>query len=104
MSDTSTGSELLELARRTLRQQLLKHIPAEKKYTALMVAGAMAIVARQIEQGDNTPNEAQARQLCKNIRAGKVGPDSGDYDTVYKQLSDQARQNVLISNPGYLDK
>ncbi|NQU58873.1 MAG: hypothetical protein HQ513_16715 [Rhodospirillales bacterium] len=48
MNNKSNGADLLELARQTLRQQLLEHIPADKKYLSLMVAYAMGIVARQI--------------------------------------------------------
>lgn len=104
MKGKSGGAELLELARRTLRRQLLEHVPAGHKYTALMVANAMAIVARQIEPGGEKENEEASRRLCRDIRAGNVGPGTPDHDTVYNLLCDQARQNVLISNPGYLDE
>ncbi|NQU58778.1 MAG: hypothetical protein HQ513_16240, partial [Rhodospirillales bacterium] len=79
-------------------------IPAEKKYLTLMVANAMAIVARQIELGDIKEDEEVTRRLCQDIRAGRVGPGSSDYDAVYDSLCEQARQKVLISNPGYLDE
>jgi len=104
MKDKSSGAELLELARRTLRGQLLQHIPPQEKYMGLMVANAMAIVARQIELGQPKEDEAEAHRLCQDIRAGKVAPGSADYDTLYRSLREQARKNVLISNPGYLDK
>jgi len=104
MKDKSDGSDLLRLARRIMQQQLLEHIPAEKKYTARMVAGAMAIVARQIDRGDENENDEESRQLSADIRAGRVGPQLPDYDTVYETLCDQARLKVLISNPGYLDQ
>jgi len=103
MKDKSSGAELLELARRTLRGKLLEHIPPQEKYTALMVANAMAIVARQIELAAPKEDEQETRRLCQDIRAGNVAPGSPDYDTIYQSLRNQARNNVLISNPGYLD-
>ncbi len=104
MKDKSSGAELLELARRTLRGQLLEHILPQEKYLGLMVANAMAIVARQIELGAPKEDEEERRRLCQDIRAGNIDPGSPDYDAVYQSLCDQARNNVLISNPGYLDK
>jgi hypothetical protein len=97
------SSKLLELARRTLRRQLQGGTLADDKYTTLMIANAMAIVARQIEQVEDKDVEASAR-LGQEIRAGDIVPDSPRFDEVYELLSDQARQKVLISNPGYLDK
>ena len=104
MKNKSSGAELLELARRTLRGQLLEHITPQQKYLGLMVANAMAIVARQIELGESTEDEEETRRLCQDIRTGNVAPGSPDYDTVYQSLREQARKNVLISNPGYLDQ
>ncbi len=129
MRDRPSGAELLELARRILRQQLLEHIPPEDKYSALMVANTMAIAARQMAFGDSLEREELSRvaeifgevphadntadvqsaleecylRLSRDIREGKVAPGSPNYDLVYGLLHDQARQKVLESNPGYLE-
>ncbi|MBC8269783.1 MAG: hypothetical protein H8E36_13625 [Rhodospirillaceae bacterium] len=92
------SSKLFELARRTQQGE-----GPHDKYTTLMIANAMAIVARHIELDENDDAEASNR-LCQEIRAGEVIPGSTRYDEVYELLTDQARQKVLISNPGYLDK
>jgi hypothetical protein len=125
MRDKPGGAELLKLARRILRQQLLQHIPPEDKYSALMVANAMVIAARQMEfgdaierqeldrvaqitgeetQGDDVQSSLQDcyRRLSRDIRAGDVVPATAHYDAIYELLYDQAKQKVLESNPGYL--
>ena len=130
MRDKPTGAELLKLARRIMREQLLEHIPPEKKYQALMIANTMAIAARQIEYGDEKEREDLARvtsilgeksdpdnsaevqaaleecyrALSKDIREGRIVPGASRHDEVYELLYGQARQKVLESNPGYLDE
>ena len=44
MKNRPYGNELLEVARRTLLDELLPLLPAEKTYEALMVANAMAML------------------------------------------------------------
>ena len=92
------SGKLLELARRAQQGD-----GANDKYTTLMIANALAIVARQNERTEDEDIE-EPRGLARDIRAGNVGLNSTRYDSVYQLLCDQARQNVLISNPGYLDK
>jgi len=46
MRDQPDGAQLLDMAQRLMREQLLPIIPAEHHYTALMVARAMAIASR----------------------------------------------------------
>ncbi|HJN24927.1 MAG TPA: DUF6285 domain-containing protein [Rhodospirillales bacterium] len=130
MRDKPGGAELLKLARKILREQLLEHIPAQKKYSALMVANTMAIAARQFEFGDarerdelsriaailgekidpasstevQTALETCYRKLSADIREGKVGPGSANFEAVSELLHDQAKQKVRESNPGYLDE
>ncbi|MBL6933011.1 MAG: hypothetical protein ISR45_08690 [Rhodospirillales bacterium] len=130
MRDKPDGAELLGLARRILREQLLEHIPPQKKYQALMVANSMAIAARQIEFGDGVEREELSmvanllgenpepensaavqsalqdcyRKLALQIRKGKIAPGSSSFDDVYELLLDQAKQKVRESNPGYLDE
>jgi hypothetical protein len=98
------GAKLLELARHTLRGQLPVEVPAENKYTTLMIANAMAIVGRQIEFADEAENEDDMRRLSEEIRAGNIAPGSSRFNAVHDMLKVQARQKILISNPGYLEK
>lgn len=121
MRDKPDGPDLLKLARRILRNQLLKHIPAEDKYSALMVANVMAIAARQMENGDAFEREELTRLndllsndvasldegyrvLSAEIRAGEIEPGTERHKSVYQLLLDQAREKVRESNPGYLEE
>ena len=47
MNDRPDATELLAIARRTLLDELLPRLPEELRYTALMIANAMAIASRE---------------------------------------------------------
>ena len=65
MRDKPDGPALLGLARRIFRNQLMKHIPAKDKYSALMVANVMATFA-QFGAADLAP--VTRRQLSRGER------------------------------------
>ena len=52
MRDRPNGADLLAIARDTYLDEVLPHVPKEKRYAGLMVANAMAIARREIESGD----------------------------------------------------
>lgn len=52
MREHPNGAELLAMAREVLRQELLPLLPKDKQYDALMIANAMGIAERQLQQGD----------------------------------------------------
>ena len=49
MRNTPQASELLELARDVLLQDLAPLLPEERRYDLLMIAAVLAIVARELE-------------------------------------------------------
>lgn len=61
--DQPDGFALLEEARRTLLETLLPVLPPNRRYDALMVANAMAIAAREIEEGGAASRRALAELL-----------------------------------------
>jgi len=79
MPDRPDGAALLEEARRTLIETLLPVLPPERRYDGLMVANAMAIVAREAAQEDAPLREgvellaalfpASAAASSENLRA-----------------------------------
>lgn len=122
MRDRPTGAELLDTARRVLREELLPLLPAEQRHTALMVANALAIAARQLRAGDAPEQEERAalgrllgyaeplpgldelnRELGRLLRAGGADPGTPLYQAVREHLHTVARQRVAESNPRYLD-
>ena len=87
MSDGSDRLEipdaaaLLGTARATLMSELLPAIPAEQRYTALMVANAMGIAAREISLGP----QARVREIerLRPLAAQDVAPSAAADDDVH---------------------
>ena len=127
MRDFPTGDQLLDTARTLLQESLIPALPAEKRHEALMIANAMSIAMRQLENGDEPDrreltalsgllsvgeaHDAGAdshlreqlsvlnRRLCKSIRSGVAGSFR---DAVREHLLEVARRRVQESNPKYL--
>jgi hypothetical protein len=130
MRDQPRGEQLLASAEALLRDELLPALPADKRQAGLMIARALGIAARQLQNGEaperqelaslsrllasnhetNEINEPAAlrqqlqlanRQLGQLIRSG--GADAGVSRTqVVQHLLQIARQRVAESNPRYL--
>ncbi|VVO77545.1 hypothetical protein PS874_01493 [Pseudomonas fluorescens] len=130
MRDQPRGEHLLSSAEALLRDELLPALPAEKRHAGLMIARALGIAARQLQNGEAPErqelaslarllatnhetyetNEPEAlrqllqranRQLGQLIRSG--GADAGASRTqVVQHLLHIARQRVAESNPRYL--
>src|SRR3954453_4043338 len=93
MRDKPFGAALLDVAQQTLAQEIAPTLKGQQRYVALMVANAMGIVAREIEQesaaakawdariarvedaGDGSI-EASAGQLVAAIREGRHDADA----------------------------
>ena len=61
MTDHPDTTELLDIARRTLLDELLPRLPEELRYNALMIANAMAIASREHTAGDAAAQAELAR-------------------------------------------
>ena len=61
MNDRPDATELLEIARRTLLDDVLPRLPDELRYSTLMIANAMAIAAREHAAGDAAASAELAR-------------------------------------------
>jgi hypothetical protein len=75
------AAALLGTARATLMSELLPAIPAEQRYTALMVANAMGIAAREISLGP----QARVREIerLRPLAAQDVAPSAAADDDVH---------------------
>lgn len=125
MRDKPSGPDLLWQARSVVLEELLPHLPDEKRYDALMVAAAVATAAREGEAGDaplrtacarllelsgwekNVPAERQAletalqgllQRLATEIRAGKRDGDAPVHAALVETTMDKLRE----SNPKHL--
>ena len=116
MRDRPLAGELLAVARRLLREELVPLLPPERRLDGLMVANAMAIAARQIATGDAPRDEERAslqallgspaedieelnRDLAARIRAGSLGLGGADADHVHLHLLRIAADRTAESNP-----
>lgn len=130
MRDQPTGEQLLDAARALLREALLPALPAARKHEALMIANAMSIAMRQLQNGEAgerkeieslrslldgqaevTPSAAAGdlraqlerlnREFSKRIRAGEA--DAGPWgEAALAHLRTVIRVKVQESNPKYL--
>lgn len=125
MRDKPSGPDLLWQARSVVLQELLPHLPDEKRYDALMVAAAMGTAAREGTAGDaplraacarlldlfgeeqNVPAEHEAleaalqellHRLSTEIRSGKRDGDAVVHAALVEITTDKLRE----SNPKHL--
>lgn len=116
MRDRPLAGELLAIARRVFREELVPLLPPERRLDGLMVANAMAIATRQIATGGLPEAEERAslqallgspeedltnlnRELAARIRAGTIGLGGPDADHVHLHLLRVAADRVAESNP-----
>ena len=126
MNNDPDGAELLRVAQKVLREQLMPDTSNEQRYQTLMVANAMAIAARELkagesdlreelrmltelygdtvvgESGNSTKEKVAAlnKRLAKDIRAGVM--DGACAQGVRALLKAQVTARLRVSNPKYL--
>lgn len=61
MNNSPDATELLAIARATLLDKLLPRLPEDLRYTALMIANALAIASREYAAGDEPAQTELAR-------------------------------------------
>jgi hypothetical protein len=125
MNDRPDATELLEIARRTLLDDVLPRLPEDLRYSVLMIANAMAIAGREYAAGDadataelarlhelyDEPRQALAGsalqkalidynwRLAADIRAGRCDDRAG----LRYHLEQTAADKVKVANPKALD-
>ena len=124
MRATPDAQELLSIAAKTFRDDLLAHIPPAQRYTALMIANALGIVERELagldeaghamlsalallygEDADESLSGADLRRrveglqhrLCIEIAAGDFDHDG--QDVLMECLEEIVQARLGISNP-----
>ncbi len=127
MRPQPSAAELLEIARKTLRGDLLAALPESRRYEALMIANAIAIAARVLERGpapERTELASLARlmdgkdaalpadpaaarerlgdlynRLGDELRAGQIVPGTERHRAVLAHLKDATLERLRESNP-----
>ena len=115
MGDRPAASDLLETARRLLRDELFGDLPDDRRYEALMIANAMAIAERMaLSDGSEVAKERDRlaklldiggerenlkQELAKRIRSGVYDPGSRQHAQVWECLHAITLRRVGESNP-----
>jgi hypothetical protein len=105
-------------------EELLPTLPAENKYSALMIAAAMGIAMRELKIGDAAEMEEQSmlgellgvdvsgdaslldlnRRFAAGLRAGEFESSESDQEIVRRLLRHVTLSKLGESNPKYLSK
>ena len=127
MNDRPDATELLEIARRALLDEILPRLPEDLRYSALMIANAMAIAAREHADGDAAAQAELARlrdlfgerpkplmgeplhaaltgynrRLAAEIRGGRF--DDKQRPALIEHLEKSAADKLAIANPKALN-
>lgn len=89
-----SGADLLGIAREVLKGDIVDALDGDSKYKALMIANAMAIVSRQIEEQQTSGSSAtEIASMADRIRAGEV--NSVDH----AELLAMTKVTLRTSNP-----
>lgn len=102
---------LLALAAHTLRSGLLPDLPAEKRYIGAMIANAIDIAARGLDESAETvrwelldrlydDGEGSLQQLARDIRAGTIAPET--HPDLPDQLTRLLVSELSVANPRFL--
>jgi tRNA C32,U32 (ribose-2'-O)-methylase TrmJ len=90
-ASAEAARDLIAIALETLRADLLPNIPADKRYTALMIANALAIAERELRDGDD------ARRTMRDALAELLGaPDSAPAAGATLDAEIEALQRKLV--------
>jgi hypothetical protein len=123
MRDRPNSAELLDIARTRLMDELLPALPAKNKYSALLVAAAMAIAMRELKNGDAAETGEQLklsellgndgpqdsslldfnRRFAAGLRAGNFESSGPDRELALRLLRQTTLSNLGESNPKYLE-
>jgi Domain of unknown function (DUF6285) len=94
--DRPNGADLLAVARRSLLDDVAPALKGQPRYLALMVANAMGIALRELEEaerfehansavldhGDGGPVESAPARLVASVRKGGHDADTSLYDAL----------------------
>lgn len=107
MPDDPDTADLIATARAALKDEVLPHLPADRRYPALMVLNALGIAGRQLAGGGNR-RDAARRRLAELAGDGGVadlgaairrGEFAGDRRELHAALSEMAEAETAESNP-----
>jgi len=96
MRDNPQAGDLLKIAEATFIQEILPFLPADKKYTALMIANAMRISARQFE-GNKNNVAAEIDAVAKLLGQTNISDNPDTLIILNKQFAAAIRSGAFAS-------
>ena len=120
MINQPAGHDVLAIARRTLLDTLVPALPADKTYDALMIANAMAIAMRELQQVGRDPESrlihdflhrsglpepapgVDAEAHLAHLVRERALPEAAQAD-LQQLLLALTRNKLSLSNPKYLN-
>lgn len=99
MRDRPQGHELLAIAAKTFREQLLPALPEDKKYAAMMLLNALSIAERQLANGEGAL-QAEAEALADALQVDVPADASLDAQlrTLNRALAQRVRKGAADDN------
>lgn len=114
INDDPKAGDLVAIALRSFRESILPVIPADQRFTALMIANALGMAERELAAGGKAEAELAAAigglinakgdlrallpRLCTDIDAGRF--DSAERQAALRVvLMDITRARLAVSNP-----
>jgi hypothetical protein len=98
-TEAPDGAALLEIARRTLLDDIIPRLEGDTRFRALMVANAIAIALRAWSEPAVTHDLGDGAALCAAIRAGDLDPGTPDHGRIAAALLALAGARCRISAP-----
>lgn len=93
MKNKPDAVNLLAIARQAFADDISPSLPEAQRYTALMIANAMAIVRREIEAGDE-PVKSELQGLCALLGATRPEPHVRGLDSAVVTLNRELIHNI----------
>ncbi len=108
MSDEIDVSDVLALAREALQNDVVPHVPAGSRFAAAMIANALAIAARELEDHsdldidladarDALPQFHDDRELIEAIRYGALDDPSTLRDAAKAYAAALVRRRLAVT-------
>ena len=98
-------TNLLEIAREELLDKVLPLQSGAARYSALMVAKAIAVHLRAARAGPSpAAPEKDLAELCRKIRDGALDPGTEGFGQHLNWLAAQNTHELSISNPRFLEE
>jgi uncharacterized protein DUF6285 len=93
MNNKPGAAELLAIARQAFAEEISPSLPEGQRYTALMIANAMAIARREIEAGDAVAKR-ELESLCTLLGATGPEPHARELDAAVAALNRKLIHNI----------